>query len=655
MIYCNIEGHTVYPLNTDKIKVTLENQYLKDSSEYTYNISFPMDIMENRLFFGNINRIDVRKNKINYDICRLYADDRLVIEGKGSVNSITNDVVKMQIIGGKSKVKYNSKFLNHNLRDIPFPSVIVDKGLYLPAYKMANPDNPVCDTSTPPDFIMDSPRFHGLRPKVLYVNLDVDPYVGQEDVAIFQPVNDEMNDRTVNLIIQKTTSFTLRLGAKTLEVDGNTCSIMEKLSVQPFLMYVLRKVLEYEGYTLTQCDFDCEPWNRLVIANADETVNIAESLPRWTVYHFIDEVRKLFNASIIFDELNKTVKMVYADELTNQHTCIYDCSDEYECEYDEDGLSTLETSNVEYALSDSAYHEWYETISSDVLKNFSTNDYGSVSEIISAAEAMTTREKLTTIFRVGHEYYIFTHVSSKFNEDEIGRRNVGYFMPLYRDIEDTSSITLNIVPVAMCSREQVTDEDKSGVLKGLVPMTSVLKRQVYIPSLSARNDYSDMTEDENGEYYYSVADAMQGSFEETKEEDNDDIMQLMFRSDYVYSFEAERSILPGSEINRSGKTANGADCYPIVYTNDKELPFTSRDRDKGCLSLYLLHRVIDTEKNNSIDTNNKLTVKIITDDIPDPSRIYVINNKRYLCEKIEMEVTSSGIDKVKTAYLYGLL
>ena len=74
-----------------------------------------MDIMENRLFFGNINRIDVRKNKINYDICRLYADDRLVIEGKGSVNSITNDVVKMQIIGGKSKVKYNSKFLNHNL------------------------------------------------------------------------------------------------------------------------------------------------------------------------------------------------------------------------------------------------------------------------------------------------------------------------------------------------------------------------------------------------------------------------------------------------------------------------------------------------------------------------------------------------------------
>ena len=71
MIYCNIEGHTVYPLNTDKIKVTLENQYLKDSSEYTYNISFPMDIMENRLFFGNINRIDVRKNKINYDICRL--------------------------------------------------------------------------------------------------------------------------------------------------------------------------------------------------------------------------------------------------------------------------------------------------------------------------------------------------------------------------------------------------------------------------------------------------------------------------------------------------------------------------------------------------------------------------------------------------------
>lgn len=57
-------------------------------------------------------------------------------------------------------------------------------------------------------------------------------------------------------------------------------------------------------------------------------------------------------------------------------------------------------------------------------------------------------------------------------------------------------------------------------------------------------------------------------------------------------------------------------------------------------------------KNVPVDAHNLITIKFITDDIPDPSKIFVFRNKRYICEKIEMNVTNDGIDKEKTGYFY---
>ena len=45
MIVCSLNGKTAYPSSSDKIKVTYENQFVKDSGSYTYDISFPMDII----------------------------------------------------------------------------------------------------------------------------------------------------------------------------------------------------------------------------------------------------------------------------------------------------------------------------------------------------------------------------------------------------------------------------------------------------------------------------------------------------------------------------------------------------------------------------------------------------------------------------------
>lgn len=108
MIVCTLDGKAGFPSSADKIKVTYENPFVKDSGSYTYDINFPMAIPGNRRLFGNIQRFDVKKAVPDFEECRLFVGNRLVISGKGTVTSVTNDMVKVQIVGGKSRIKYNS-------------------------------------------------------------------------------------------------------------------------------------------------------------------------------------------------------------------------------------------------------------------------------------------------------------------------------------------------------------------------------------------------------------------------------------------------------------------------------------------------------------------------------------------------------------------
>ena len=53
-----------------------------------------------------------------------------------------------------------------------------------------------------------------------------------------------------------------------------------------------------------------------------------------------------------------------------------------------------------------------------------------------------------------------------------------------------------------------------------------------------------------------------------------------------------------------------------------------------------------------IDNKNSLQVKFKSDVIPDPSRTYIIHNKKFVCEKIEMDVKDDQIDKIYVGYFY---
>ena len=57
----------------------------------------------------------------------------------------------------------------------------------------------------------------------------------------------------------------------------------------------------------------------------------------------------------------------------------------------------------------------------------------------------------------------------------------------------------------------------------------------------------------------------------------------------------------------------------------------------------------------NINGNNEINIKFLFDGKPDPRKIYVIRNRKFICSKIEMTVNEKGIDRVKTGYFYEML
>lgn len=55
-----------------------------------------------------------------------------------------------------------------------------------------------------------------------------------------------------------------------------------------------------------------------------------------------------------------------------------------------------------------------------------------------------------------------------------------------------------------------------------------------------------------------------------------------------------------------------------------------------------------------IDNKNSLEIKFKSDKIPDPSDIYIIRGKRFVCEKVEVEIKNDGIEPIMTGTFYML-
>lgn len=619
MITCVINGMAAYPAASQSIKLTYANQYVTDDGEYSYDINFPMSIMDNRRVFHNVSRFDVSKVTQKFNDCKLYVSGRLILSGVGTIISVTEAEIKLQIVGGKSRIKFNDKLTKHYIDEIPFgtadkPGYTVDKGF--------------------------SQKFKDKISEIYRLNEDKSEFLGAEGRWCFMPVRDETNDLIANFVgVDRTEQFI-----------GYNAPFIMNLAVQPNLMYIFRKVVEYEGYSLKRNDFDCKPWNLLYIASAYKTRELCKALPHWSSYTFIEEFRKLFNATIVFDDIKKTCSVINASELTTADSVEIEPLDEYTTDYDEDGsLSTSSTANLEYNLGDSANRDNYEVISKKVFESFeivhSTEVMGLDRQFASTTMLWSEKKKRQTIIENFGDYYIYV-------EDENGKKSwklAGIWSPLIRDKSSEDYVDLNISPAAQ-------------VVKDINFKTGFFEDKYYekrcllsIPN-NKEPDSKDCDIDEDGYSYTSVQDALDDESMLDTSEDEQECMNIFFilpgrvqiggikttSLSWVGNKSRWPQFVTDYRINDDYRYSGIVDIFYDFYSLSLR-----KKREIGTTCLGSLH-----DNGLKIDNKNCLQVKFKSEVIPDPSNTYIIHNKKYVCEKIELEVKDEQIEPIFVGYFY---
>lgn len=623
MIQCYIDGKLAVPTLKDSIKLVLENPYIKEKDSYTFDVSFPLDIPQNRAVFGALNRLDTSKRVRKFDDCILMADNVSVIRGIGTIIGITREEVKMQILGGSSSLRYRADFGQVFIDRIDYPSV-------------------------PSKYSNNCVKWHGKTTALIDVDSEIrtKKYVGDISTAVFMPVWDESNQCMANDILMLAENITTRHF-----ISGDVTFCLFNRAVQPNLMMVLRTVLQHMGYTVASNAYDESPWNELVICSARQTAIIAKALPHWTVSKFLDEFRKLFNAALLFDENSKTVRIVRADTMEDNDIVAYEAADDFSSEFDEDGLEYIGSSNIRYNLS--GLSDRAEEVPDDVLENFEIREFSSNAELITAFNAMSERQQLTTLMvdPAGFVYCAEVRDSSGRKTGALELRRMGEFTKLVRDSNTDNDITLDICPVAMVYG---TYKWKLMVLiSGNYHHMDDIMADVWVPVVS--NDSVEVgpledaaAEDEEERGYVTIDEVIEEGESATSEETEESVtMQL------VWPAQAVTHPLDGTNVIQVQVPACVTDWRFGPVLSYRSLALTHAG---GYPYVGQFHeRVVRINAGATIDGNDEVRIPFLCDGIPNPASIYMFNGKRYLCSKVEVNITQNGIDSLKMGYFYEIL
>ncbi len=631
MISCMINGLTAYPSNSSDVKITLSNPFVQDGDEKTMEVVFPMGIPANREVFGNLNRIDTNFQMDNFDECRLMADGIEIICGVGTITSVTSDAVKMQILSGKSYLRFRASF----------DSVFIDGISYgsLEARHEHLKGKPQASASV---FDLSS-------------EINGQGFVGEPGRYAFLPVHDETNDWHVNMPVYLYGDDNSRKGVN-----------INFRAINPNLIYVLETVLAELGYSVKENYFNRDPWNKLYVASAKMTTVMSKALPHWSAYKFLDEIRKLFNACFLFDEQNACVSIVPFGESGGAGIEYIEPVGEFSTSFDEEGLQYLGSSNLEYALSDCERD--CDCVSQDTRKAFTFRECSDVNVMYEVFQAMSVREKMTTLFHCPVGFFYGVPQTENGVIVSYLMKECGWLSPLVRT-EGGSTETLHIVPAAMKWQDAVCYElrltNRWGPVEGKWSMMGGQMWKYHSIEANVSCDYPvnasvewlsfEEQEPANSLDYVTLQDVIENDETIPASESDDSPIEVFFAAGSCYytnqveKYGIDRETGPGIDSVR--QPIAYTDCRHVAYHASVPRASMGLNPVDGVTSIGLLHNSGIRIRRN-VNGNNEVCIRFLFDGKPDPRKVFYVKNRKFICSRIEMTVTGKGISPLKTGFFY---
>lgn len=577
----------VYPDSSQSIKLTRENPYFTEAESYTLDVVLPMEILENRSFFGNLQRME-RSKQVQPMTCRLLVDNHPELVGTARVTQVTDREVKVQLLGGRSEVNFLSN--------------------------------------------------------------DNNDYIDELDLGRLQISSQGANPYTT----------TTGIGVKLSEVYDETLEYISSNTPQFCLLDIMRELLSHYGFVLGESSINILPWNRLYVATAKLTWEVSHVLPHWHPREFITEFCRFFNVTLLVDQVGKTVRFESNRTFFTQGNVVtLSPVDEYTADLaEENNGNALATDNLEFDMSGSDQHD-YDVLPDKVRELAPTESYNSKAEAESAYNALGEEERLKRIFSTPTGKYAgwkHDYSDAGGSEENVLFTAMDMFAPLVRQETGASVTKLKICPVAMGDMEfevgtigeRVTTE-RAIVPSVENPTGNEMKLRYYHNGIFSGGRRGG-TNDSN-EYQATIQEYVTGESDIEKEE-KEDRLQVMFIDDINQPVRTKTGSGENFTTTETSASIGFTDWkYKQSHGGQSHSPWSlSLNPTDATFYLGQLH-----QNGFSFNTKAKQVFKFIADSMPDATRIYIIRNKRYGCEKIEANVTADGFDRLMTGYFYEML
>ena len=580
--------------SSQEIKITRENPYFTLSDSYTLDVSIPLSILQNRKFFGSIQKIE-KKREYKEFACRLYCSNSLLMEGTARIVQSTESVVKVQLACGVSALKMSSEQEGTYIDNL----ITEKEGWQLNLTSMLD-YGPTSDAT-------------------------LDNIMGGTHTGYGFPVLDNTNDIVVNIA---DADFLL----------ARSCTYVSEC---PRLLDVARLIASKMGYTL---DMSILPaaCNSIYIVSATHG-NLGKKIPHWTVKEFFKQFQNFFGCTLVRSG-NKALRLVPLDNFAQNPVTTIEPLSEFQAEYSkDDDAEGIMNRNVEFEMENSTS----ETVDEEILEQAKyTSEYSDAGVMNNAFRNETEAVRMHKIYNLNGEIY----VGWEKDDNNYDLKRVAPFNPLKR-FEGADSVKLKISPAYIEEDYECTIYASHDLLYDS-PHAHTFN--VHLPSVSnpfgqSINFGYNPSGNENQESGPTLQSLVEGSESIVSNEEKSDIMSVAFldgREETVTAVDnQERTVsyqihLAFTDYNFKKQLSN----------NRSKWSFSLNDLTGYDFYLGQLHKI-----NFRCSHNVKHIFKFLSDYIPDADNVFIIGGKRYACEKIEASIKQGDLDKLMTGYFYEIV
>ena len=588
--------------NNTSIKLLDENPYFTKSSKYTYDVEVPLKGSTNNIrIFGCLHRQDVEKLIVTYK-ARIISDNHTVIDGTATLTSVTENGIKLQILAGNAEMNFLSKY----------EKVYIDE---LTLGYITKPDGTAFKSSK--EIIEYECSLNDENNRKFLIGTYA------ETNYIFMPVKRSDEDYPYNNIgieynLVGGGHYRAEFMTQIFIHVGNQWPVFPGYNIapQPYMCYILRKILEVLGYSVVRNDIESTVMANEFIANDKIITDFSQVLPHWTISEYMTQIERHFGVVFRLNDITRNAEIINRDSYYKEDNDEYinSVEDEYTVTSDADETKDITDSNIKYSFNSV---DKYMQIDEDVLKKFDKVVKPTLDELSMYYKSLSDDDKGKHVYEAdGIQYY------DKVESNTHSLVECNQYRRLIRDSEnDSSDIELKIVPCEMAT---------GTAYFSYASMSESVSFDV--PYLSPASSTT-----------VSSTGTLQEEIENTTSTDTKDVLEVAMNDGVWQPIKSGNQVVVGKSFP-----------WPFILVND----LVNGEVHRGFS--YELNKISSRPnmysfvygKLNTINTKSEIVYKIVTGKMLDPMKRYIINNKPYICEKIEYKITDKGIDKEKTGYFY---